>query len=441
MYDITNVLEGIGLIEKTSKNCIAWRGAEHALSVLDGDGTDTAYFARKSNTGKRKNTSDISSEALHSSKSGPIKKSASSPASFMDNKKSYGQIDARRSEIGAFYEEMAFIDSFTELLKTTPFKKSELYCTQSDIIQTTKTPKEKDLNTPPSTTPTSVDADESNGTVFRHDLITAVATSDPSVTPDIVPSTNIADTSTSSIKSTTVDDLEISRTGYQNPIIDNHDFTMKGKQILALHVPSGGILEIPHPTEGCPKGVSRYELQIHSKKDDQTQDPVHVGSKHTKGKRKSPSTVIHSPLKKARKGDADSAFSTRTLANTKSVNPTNVISAFNEDDRKIEIYHLQVRYDEFKQSYKPIMDLKHITPSNFVTLKDMKLSQPSVVSSYSSSSTSYESSLLNEESSLLNEALNVDFDGDLLGDAFDLIPSHIMFEDIAFSDFYHCWDD
>merc|ERR1711947_24697 len=27
IYDITNVLEGIGLIEKRNKNCIQWRGA------------------------------------------------------------------------------------------------------------------------------------------------------------------------------------------------------------------------------------------------------------------------------------------------------------------------------------------------------------------------------------------------------------------------------
>ena len=27
IYDITNVLEGIGLIEKRNKNCIVWKGA------------------------------------------------------------------------------------------------------------------------------------------------------------------------------------------------------------------------------------------------------------------------------------------------------------------------------------------------------------------------------------------------------------------------------
>ena len=35
IYDITNVLEGIGLIEKTSKNTVKWRGAvEYTLGTL-----------------------------------------------------------------------------------------------------------------------------------------------------------------------------------------------------------------------------------------------------------------------------------------------------------------------------------------------------------------------------------------------------------------------
>ena len=41
IYDITNVLEGIGLIEKKSKNVIAWKGAEsfaRASAEVDGDG-------------------------------------------------------------------------------------------------------------------------------------------------------------------------------------------------------------------------------------------------------------------------------------------------------------------------------------------------------------------------------------------------------------------
>lgn len=37
IYDITNVLEGVGLIEKRSKNVIAWRGAENTSKELRGD--------------------------------------------------------------------------------------------------------------------------------------------------------------------------------------------------------------------------------------------------------------------------------------------------------------------------------------------------------------------------------------------------------------------
>jgi transcription factor E2F3 len=35
IYDITNVLEGIGLIEKTIKNKIRWKGLEGMKSVAD----------------------------------------------------------------------------------------------------------------------------------------------------------------------------------------------------------------------------------------------------------------------------------------------------------------------------------------------------------------------------------------------------------------------
>lgn len=40
IYDITNVLEGIGLIHKTSKNHIQWKGGGANGSVTDGDDDD-----------------------------------------------------------------------------------------------------------------------------------------------------------------------------------------------------------------------------------------------------------------------------------------------------------------------------------------------------------------------------------------------------------------
>ena len=33
IYDITNVLEGVGLIEKKSKNVIAWKGSNSDTSI------------------------------------------------------------------------------------------------------------------------------------------------------------------------------------------------------------------------------------------------------------------------------------------------------------------------------------------------------------------------------------------------------------------------
>jgi hypothetical protein len=40
IYDITNVLEGIGLIEKTVKNKIKWKGAEQLLKYACNLGSD-----------------------------------------------------------------------------------------------------------------------------------------------------------------------------------------------------------------------------------------------------------------------------------------------------------------------------------------------------------------------------------------------------------------
>jgi len=40
IYDITNVLEGVGLIEKKSKNVIAWKGANGDTSISGGVGQE-----------------------------------------------------------------------------------------------------------------------------------------------------------------------------------------------------------------------------------------------------------------------------------------------------------------------------------------------------------------------------------------------------------------
>lgn len=72
IYDITNVLEGVGLIEKRSKNVIAWRGAEQAAA---GSGLDSA-------------SAGLSEE-----------------------------LEAVRKEVGTLYEEDATLDSWISLLK------------------------------------------------------------------------------------------------------------------------------------------------------------------------------------------------------------------------------------------------------------------------------------------------------------------------------------
>jgi len=48
IYDITNVLEGVGLIEKRSKNTVAWKGSEAILGAsLDKDSKDKMMSLRK----------------------------------------------------------------------------------------------------------------------------------------------------------------------------------------------------------------------------------------------------------------------------------------------------------------------------------------------------------------------------------------------------------
>ena len=97
IYDITNVLEGVGLIEKRSKNVIAWRGAENANKELQGNLVPT-----------KANIAD--------------------------------ELDKVRDQVGTFYEEDAKLDFWLSQLKTpsnhvgttnnNPFR----FCSAQDIV-------------------------------------------------------------------------------------------------------------------------------------------------------------------------------------------------------------------------------------------------------------------------------------------------------------------
>lgn len=88
LYDITNVLEGINLIEKRSKNVIAWKGVEMAAQNLD----------------------------------------VTAPRAALE-------LEQVRKEVGTYYEEEAMLDywigKLEDLAANAP---ASLYCTPSDIV-------------------------------------------------------------------------------------------------------------------------------------------------------------------------------------------------------------------------------------------------------------------------------------------------------------------
>ena len=88
IYDITNVLEGVGLIEKRSKNVIAWRGAEGAGAGL----ADTT-------------ASSITDE-----------------------------LEKVRKQVGQYYEEDAKLDAWINQVKLLPGNKRKLSCFSGDIV-------------------------------------------------------------------------------------------------------------------------------------------------------------------------------------------------------------------------------------------------------------------------------------------------------------------
>jgi E2F/DP family winged-helix DNA-binding domain len=97
IYDITNVLEGVGLIEKRSKNVIAWRGAENANKELQGKLMPT-----------KANVSD--------------------------------ELEKVRDQVGSFYEEDAKLDFWLSQLKKlsndvgTANNDPHRFCSAQDIV-------------------------------------------------------------------------------------------------------------------------------------------------------------------------------------------------------------------------------------------------------------------------------------------------------------------
>lgn len=91
IYDITNVLEGVGLIEKRSKNMIVWRGAEAAAET---------------NGGNDKVANEVAE-----------------------------QLEEMRRGVGAYYEEEAMLDYWIgKLRRISAEAPTNLVCTSDDVI-------------------------------------------------------------------------------------------------------------------------------------------------------------------------------------------------------------------------------------------------------------------------------------------------------------------
>jgi transcription factor E2F3 len=119
IYDITNVLEGVGLIEKRSKNVIAWRGAEKASEKLDAAAADNAAE----------------------------------------------ELKAVRKTVGKYYEEESMLDYWIGKLRSLAADAPNLHCNASDVINAMQS-EQASKTLPGSAIPISTDPGASNMTVF-----------------------------------------------------------------------------------------------------------------------------------------------------------------------------------------------------------------------------------------------------------------------------------
>mmetsp|Transcript_12852 Transcript_12852/g.18354 ORF Transcript_12852/g.18354 Transcript_12852/m.18354 type:complete len:309 (-) Transcript_12852:111-1037(-) len=109
IYDITNVLEGIGLIKKQSKNVVAWKGSDNALALM--------------NLSKKDESHEVSSDEEDSEE-----------GTGAEDKLQL-QMKSLREETQRYREESVRLDLWINQLKKASFDRSLLYCTASDIMQ------------------------------------------------------------------------------------------------------------------------------------------------------------------------------------------------------------------------------------------------------------------------------------------------------------------
>lgn len=119
IYDITNVLEGVGLIEKRSKNVIAWSGIEKASENLDSSAENAAE-----------------------------------------------ELEAVRKTVGKYYEEESMLDFWNGKLRSLAADAPNLHCNASEVIKALQS-EQASKTLPGSAIPISTDPNGgSNMTVF-----------------------------------------------------------------------------------------------------------------------------------------------------------------------------------------------------------------------------------------------------------------------------------
>lgn len=123
LYDITNVLEGINLITKKSKNIIVWRGVDVASETLGGDAAAT---------------------------------------------KASAELEKLRKSIGALYEEESMLDFWISKLREIAADSPTLHCSARDVVRGMQSgPISANRTLPGSNIPISTDPYEgSNVTAF-----------------------------------------------------------------------------------------------------------------------------------------------------------------------------------------------------------------------------------------------------------------------------------
>ncbi len=201
IYDITNVLEGVGLIEKKSINFIHWKGPGsnayyHNATLLE-ESLSTDYLDSATELKSSQNVSNMNNGNSHSGDNDNSRFDPSTSIQLNLELEEVKEVESIEKEIDDLYKEGSQLDIYLAILKTLTMRNlhsMETYCTKDDIVQ------------------------------FY--------------------SQHFSSSSSSKNKDDCLD--------------DNNN----GRSFITITAPSGSVMEVPHPTEGCLIGNKRYELRL-----------------------------------------------------------------------------------------------------------------------------------------------------------------------------------